>query len=96
MTEMMDLYGVGDHGGGPTRAILDEGFHWAGTPGDPKQVMPKMEFGIAQTFFSTWKSRSLPNSPEWNYALDCEGVQAPPAGCRGQGCDSDVEERDVL
>jgi alpha-mannosidase len=26
---IMDLYGVGDHGGGPTRAILDEGFHWA-------------------------------------------------------------------
>ena len=26
---MMDLYGVGDHGGGPTRAILDEGVHWA-------------------------------------------------------------------
>jgi alpha-mannosidase len=29
LTEMMDLYGVGDHGGGPTRAILDEGFRWA-------------------------------------------------------------------
>src|ERR1039458_1060345 len=29
MTEMLDLYGIGDHGGGPTRAILDEGFHWA-------------------------------------------------------------------
>ena len=29
MTEMMDLYGVGDHGGGPTRAMLDEGFRWA-------------------------------------------------------------------
>jgi alpha-mannosidase len=28
MTDMMDLYGIGDHGGGPTRAILDEGFHW--------------------------------------------------------------------
>ena len=28
MTDMMDLYGVGDHGGGPTRAMLDEGFHW--------------------------------------------------------------------
>ncbi|MFP5206252.1 MAG: glycoside hydrolase family 38 C-terminal domain-containing protein [Acidobacteriota bacterium] len=28
MTELLDLYGVGDHGGGPTRAILDEGFHW--------------------------------------------------------------------
>jgi len=25
---IMDLYGIGDHGGGPTRAILDEGFHW--------------------------------------------------------------------
>ncbi len=29
MTDMMDLYGIGDHGGGPTRAILDEGMHWA-------------------------------------------------------------------
>jgi len=29
MEDMMDLYGVGDHGGGPTRAMLDEGFHWA-------------------------------------------------------------------
>ncbi len=29
MNEMMDLYGIGDHGGGPTRAILDEGDHWA-------------------------------------------------------------------
>ncbi len=36
MTDMMDLYGIGDHGGGPTRAILDEGFHWAdaSTPGE--------------------------------------------------------------
>ena len=31
MTEMMDLYGIGDHGGGPTRAILDEGFALGGT-----------------------------------------------------------------
>ncbi|MGA3332634.1 MAG: glycoside hydrolase family 38 C-terminal domain-containing protein [Terracidiphilus sp.] len=29
MTAMMDLYGVGDHGGGPTRVMLDQGFHWA-------------------------------------------------------------------
>ena len=33
MTDMMDLYGMGDHGGGPTRAILDEASHWAaGSP----------------------------------------------------------------
>ena len=24
----LDLYGVGDHGGGPTRAMLDDGDHW--------------------------------------------------------------------
>ena len=35
MTEMMDLYGVGDHGGGPTRAMLDEGFHWADSRSQP-------------------------------------------------------------
>ena len=28
MNEVMDLYGVGDHGGGPTRAMLDQGLHW--------------------------------------------------------------------
>jgi alpha-mannosidase len=26
--EMLDLYGIGDHGGGPTRAMLDEADHW--------------------------------------------------------------------
>ncbi|MFY9747751.1 MAG: alpha-mannosidase, partial [Acidobacteriaceae bacterium] len=53
MTDMMDLYGVGDHGGGPTRAMLDEGFHWAAPDaasvaangGEP--VTPKFEFGTA-------------------------------------------------
>jgi alpha-mannosidase len=29
LTDLMDLYGIGDHGGGPTRAMLDEGMHWA-------------------------------------------------------------------
>ena len=37
MTDMMDLYGVGDHGGGPTRAMLDEGLHWM----QPDKVIPK-------------------------------------------------------
>ena len=26
--EMLDLYGIGDHGGGPTRAMLDQADHW--------------------------------------------------------------------
>ncbi len=41
MTEMMDLYGIGDHGGGPTRAVLDEGDHWS----QPDKVIPKVQFG---------------------------------------------------
>jgi alpha-mannosidase len=78
MTEMMDLYGIGDHGGGPTRAILDEGFHWADTSTPPK-VMPKMEFGIAQTYFSSVEKQIAPESPEWNYQSIAKGYNAPAA-----------------
>ncbi len=28
LTEHLDLYGIGDHGGGPTRAMLDAADHW--------------------------------------------------------------------
>jgi alpha-mannosidase len=80
MTEMMDLYGVGDHGGGPTRAILDEGFGWAkGTQTDPKPVLPKMQFGIAQSFFSDVEKQIAPDSPEWNYSSIAKGYKAPDA-----------------
>jgi alpha-mannosidase len=27
-SELLDLYGIGDHGGGPTRAMLDQADHW--------------------------------------------------------------------
>jgi alpha-mannosidase len=73
MTDMMDLYGVGDHGGGPTRAMLDEGFRWA-TPdaaslaangGAP--ITPHYEFGTAQSFFSSVEKQIAPDSPVWNY-----------------------------
>ncbi len=77
-TEMMDLYGVGDHGGGPTRAILDEGFHWS-TPSMPEKVMPKMEFGTAQSFFSTVEKQIAPESPVWNYQSIAKGYTPPPA-----------------
>jgi alpha-mannosidase len=73
MTELLDLYGVGDHGGGPTRAILDEGFHWkdpgataeAADGGAP--VTPKYQFGTAQSFFSTVEKQIAPQSRTWNY-----------------------------
>ncbi len=77
MTEIMDLYGIGDHGGGPTRAILDQGVHWA-DPSTPPHVIPKMQFGIAQTFFSSVEKDIAPDSPEWNYQSIAKGYTAPP------------------
>jgi alpha-mannosidase len=78
-TEIMDLYGVGDHGGGPTRAMLDQGFHWAG--GD--HVTPTYEFGIAQTYFSSIEKQINPDSPTWNYQSIAKGY-TPPAAAPGQ------------
>ena len=79
MTEMMDLYGIGDHGGGPTRAILDEGFHWAERGTDGGHVMPKFEFGIAQSYFSSIEKQIAPDSPTWNYQSIAKGYSAPAA-----------------
>ena len=85
MTEMMDLYGTGDHGGGPTRAILDEGFHWTPEPGvapaanATNTVHPTMQFGTAQPFFSSIEKQLAPESKEWNYASIAQGYTPPPA-----------------
>jgi alpha-mannosidase len=73
--EMMDLYGVGDHGGGPTRAVLDEGNHWA----QPGMVVPKIEFGTAQSFFTNVEKKVSSDSPEWNYISIAKGYKAPAA-----------------
>ena len=83
MTDMMDLYGVGDHGGGPTRAILDEGEAW--TPGSPvplavqSPVMPKFQWGTAQTYFSSIEKQIAPESKTWDYSSIAKGYTAPPA-----------------
>jgi alpha-mannosidase len=73
MLEMMDLYGVGDHGGGPTRAILDEGNHWA----QSGMVMPKLEFGTAQSYFSNVEKKLSSKSPQWNYISIAKGYEPP-------------------
>jgi alpha-mannosidase len=83
MTDMMDLYGVGDHGGGPTRAILDEGEAW--TPGSPvplavpSPVMPKFQWGTAQTYFSSIEKQIAPESKTWDYSSIAKGYTPPPA-----------------
>jgi alpha-mannosidase len=72
---IMDLYGIGDHGGGPTRAILDEGFHWAA----PGHVTPKFEFGLAQPYFDELTKQIAPDSPVWDYKSIAKGYTPPPA-----------------
>jgi alpha-mannosidase len=77
---IMDLYGIGDHGGGPTRAILDEGFHWAGPGADgAEHVTPKIEFGTAQPYFTWIEKQIAPESPVWDYKSIAKGYMAPAA-----------------
>jgi alpha-mannosidase len=73
MEEMMDLYGIGDHGGGPTRAVLDEGDHWA----QPDKIVPTMKFGLAQPFFTHTEQKLAADSPEWDYASIAKGYSYP-------------------
>jgi alpha-mannosidase len=83
MTEMMDLYGIGDHGGGPTRAILDEGFHWDDKQAEGAAVMPNIDFATAQPYFSSVEKKISPESPEWNYQSIAQGYK-PPAAVEGK------------
>ena len=80
VTEMMHLFGVGDHGGGPTRAMLDTGVHWS----DPGMVYPPVTWGVAQGFFSDIEQKlDTQHSPVWNYKTLAAGstkLQDPPAG----------------
>ncbi|HEY3975301.1 MAG TPA: alpha-mannosidase [Candidatus Sulfotelmatobacter sp.] len=64
--EMMHLYGVGDHGGGPTRIMLDN----ADRLRAPDAVYPKLEFSFARDFFSDMEKK-LPNMqvPTWDGEL---------------------------
>ncbi len=75
MTEMMDLYGIGDHGGGPTRAMLDQAFHWA----SPGHITPNYKFGTAQSFFTSIEKKIAPESKVWNYQSIAKGYTPPPA-----------------
>jgi alpha-mannosidase len=81
MTEMMDLYGVGDHGGGPTRTSLDEGEYWMHST---DSAVPKMRFGTAKTYFSTIEKELVPSSPSWDYRTIAQGYHAPDAPPSGE------------
>ncbi|MFZ0480589.1 MAG: alpha-mannosidase [Terriglobales bacterium] len=63
---MMHLYGVGDHGGGPTRSMLDHVSQLTA----PSEVYPKFEFSTAGDFFKDLEPK-LPSLqvPTWNDEL---------------------------
>ena len=80
LPDIMDLYGIGDHGGGPTRAILDEGFHWEQpSVNGTSHVTPKIEFGTAQSYFTALEKQIVADSPVWNYQSIAKGYTPPPA-----------------
>jgi len=64
--EMMHLYGVGDHGGGPTRTMLDNAVRLM----SPDVVYPKLELGTAKGFFDDLEKK-LPRLkvPTWKDEL---------------------------
>jgi len=64
--EMMHLYGVGDHGGGPTRVMLDHADQLRASD----SVYPKLKFSFASEFFSDMEKK-LPTMqvPSWDGEL---------------------------
>jgi alpha-mannosidase len=80
LTQVMDLYGIGDHGGGPTRAILDEGVHWM----QADKVVPKMKFGTAQSYFDGVENKLVTDSHVWDYDSIAKGYVAPATPAEGK------------
>jgi alpha-mannosidase len=70
---MMDLYGVGDHGGGATRSVLDQGDHWA----ESDKIVPKVKYGLAQPFFTHVEQEVANDSPTWDYKSIAKGYIYP-------------------
>jgi alpha-mannosidase len=64
--QMMYLYGVGDHGGGPTRLDLDTAVRWQ----KPDVVFPQLEFSTAASFLDNLsKNQGELNLPTWKGEL---------------------------
>ncbi|WP_260737476.1 alpha-mannosidase [Tunturiibacter lichenicola] len=76
-TEMLDLYGIGDHGGGPTRAMLDQADHWIAA--GKQDAVPTMRYHTAQNYFTSVEKNLNPTSPTWDYDSIAKGYTAPPS-----------------
>ncbi|WP_353069328.1 glycoside hydrolase family 38 C-terminal domain-containing protein [Tunturibacter empetritectus] len=78
-TELLDLYGIGDHGGGPTRAMLDQADHWIAAGTKDHDAVPTMRYHTAQNYFTNVEKNLNPTSPTWDYDSIAKGYTAPPA-----------------
>ncbi len=66
---LMHLYGVGDHGGGPTREMLDTARRWQ----SPAALYPRLRFSTAQSFFDDISKRlDTLTVPVWKNELYLE------------------------
>jgi len=64
--DMMHLYGVGDHGGGPTRTMLDTATRWM----EPDVVFPNLQLSTAKAFFTELEPKlASMNVPVWRDEL---------------------------
>jgi alpha-mannosidase len=77
LTEHLDLYGIGDHGGGPTRAMLDQADHWIAKSKDDRSAIPTMRYSTAQHYFDDVQTHLSATSPTWNYDLIAKGYTPP-------------------
>jgi alpha-mannosidase len=79
-SEALHIYGIGDHGGGPTRAMLDTGDSWL----EPNKAYASLNFGVTQSYFSNVEGKlDTTDSPVWNYKTLAAGdtkIPTPPAG----------------
>jgi alpha-mannosidase len=82
-TEMLDLYGIGDHGGGPTRDMLDQADHWIAADKSTGAAVSTTRYGTAQNYFTNVESKLNPDSPTWNYDRIAKGYTAPSASNTG-------------
>jgi alpha-mannosidase len=73
---IMRLYGVGDHGGGPTRVMLDDIDHSM----RPDALLPRVSYSTAGHFFSTVESNLADpaSAPVWNYRTFADGKATMP------------------
>lgn len=80
LPKMMHLYGIGDHGGGPTRSMLDEAQSWM----QKDKVFPAEHYGTAEAYFHEMEPLlDRADMPVWNYAAMAAGkgtLPEPPKG----------------